>query len=175
MAIMRRAQDAYLVLLRDHVAPKLRALGFRGSRGAYTLPHPEYWVRIGIQSSAWNTGDHVDFTLNVTAIPKAGGRGSVELSQGISEVQPQANAIHTAPALGDNPDFWQSRIGPLLPAKTDRWWTLRHDSDVDAVAAQVMNAVREGALPAITRHTGFAIASEDAAVETDPRPAQGET
>ncbi len=155
---MGKAQNAYAALLRDHLAPALRSLGFRGSRGAYTLPHPDYWVRIGVQSSAWNSSEEVKFTLNLTAMPKAGWERLRRAFPSFPE-QPEANGFYNSPALGDSRDLWQSRIGGLLPPKTDRWWTLRPDSDLSAVAADVMSAVLEGALPAITRETGVVFAS----------------
>jgi hypothetical protein len=147
------AQDAYAALLRDHIGPALRSIGFRGSGGAYTLPHPEFWVRIGVPSSAWNTRDKVSFTLNVTVIPKDGWERLRRRFPGISAAQPQANTAYDAPSLGDNPGFWQTRIGQLLVPPGERWWTLFPDSDLIALSHEVMVAVRDGALPAIAART----------------------
>jgi Domain of unknown function (DUF4304) len=152
---MGKAQDAYAALLRDHLGPSLRALGFRGSRGAYLLPNNEYWVRIGVQSSAWNTGERVDFTLNVSVISKPGWDKLRQTFPGIQSRQPQANAFYDAPAFGDNPGFWQSRLGHLISPSRDQWWMVTPSSDLKAIASEVLEAIREGALPAIAERTGL--------------------
>jgi hypothetical protein len=58
-------------MLRSEVAPRLRALGFKGSGQVYTLPDEDAWVLVGFQKFTRSTADHVDFTINVTVASKA--------------------------------------------------------------------------------------------------------
>jgi hypothetical protein len=57
---------------------------------------------------------------------------------------PQANAFEGIPA-------WEDRIGMLMPGSLDRWWEIRAGQPTEQVAAEVVSAVREYALPEIRR------------------------
>ena len=60
------AQQAYRVLLRDHVGPELRSRGFKGPSGRYEKIVGDYRVRIGFQKSKWSDRAHVDYRLNLS-------------------------------------------------------------------------------------------------------------
>jgi hypothetical protein len=42
---------------------------------------------------------------------------------------------------------FEKRIGQLMPGNLDQWWELDASEDYGAVAAEVMDAIREYALP----------------------------
>jgi hypothetical protein len=44
-------QATYRAMLRDDIAPALRALGLKGSGSRYSLPDPESWALLGFQAS----------------------------------------------------------------------------------------------------------------------------
>jgi hypothetical protein len=125
----------------------MRVLGFNGSRGTFSLPSNTHWIRIGFQSSRWNDKERVRFTVNVTAVSKADW-DAVRRERSYLPEQPAANTFYGRFA-------WQSRIGRLLPAGTDRWWEVRPGSNLDHVAADVIAAITEGAMPAIELHGGI--------------------
>ena len=60
------AQEIFAAMLRDELAPRLRQLGFKGSRQAFLLPDDHRWIQIGFQKSAWSDAGSVRFTANVT-------------------------------------------------------------------------------------------------------------
>lgn len=140
---MATAQDAYKVMLRDHLSPKLRANGFKGSAGAYELPSQSHWVVLGIQASVYSSKDEVKFTLNCQVVPR--------------DVWEEARGER--PYLGEKPKpntiaggfLWHSRIGMLMPAGQDQWWSLRASDNAEVLAGEVAAAVRDYLLPAIRR------------------------
>src|SRR5213080_565037 len=64
------AQTTFARLLRDVVAPALRAEGLRGSGMSYVLPDPVFWGIVGFQESMRSDADVVKFTVNLTATAK---------------------------------------------------------------------------------------------------------
>ena len=135
------AQEAFATLMRTRIAPGLRALGFKGSGQTYELPHLETWALIGFQKSAQKTAGHVEFTVNVTVADKRGW-AQARRRQPDLPARPSPNTVY-------GPAAWQSRIGRLLPANRDTWWTISATSDPEPVARGVITAVTEYALPAI--------------------------
>jgi len=140
---MATAQDAYKVMVRDHLSPKLRANGFKGSAGAYELPSQSHWVVLGVQASAYSSKDEVKFTVNCQAVPR--------------DVWEEARVERTY--LGKKPKpntiaggfLWHSRIGKVMPAGQDKWWSLRPSDNAEVLAGEVAAAVRDHLLPAIRR------------------------
>ncbi|WP_262055993.1 DUF4304 domain-containing protein [Streptomyces sp. STR69] len=135
------AQEAFTTLMRARIAPGLRALGFKGSGQTYELPHLESWALIGFQKSAHSTAGRVEFTLNVTVADKLGW-ARARRHQPHLPARPSPNTVY-------GPAAWHSRIGQLLPAKRDTWWTISATTDPGPVARGVITAVTEYALPAI--------------------------
>ena len=43
-------QVDYQAFLRDLIAPAMRQLGFKGSRGVFELPDDRYWALVGFQA-----------------------------------------------------------------------------------------------------------------------------
>jgi hypothetical protein len=52
-------------MLRDEIAPELRAAGFKGSRQSFDLPSESHWAVLGFQKSAWSDRQRVTFTVNL--------------------------------------------------------------------------------------------------------------
>jgi hypothetical protein len=46
---------------------------------------------------------------------------------------------------------WGERIGSLLPKGTDLWWPIPAESSTVAIVDEVINAIREYALPEMRR------------------------
>jgi hypothetical protein len=120
-----RAQDLFRTMLRDHVAPELRRLGFKGSGQRYDLRSGGDVGVLGFQKDTGSTGAHVRFTANLTVVRASG-------------------------AIG-----WRVQIGTLLDNPHDHWWTIRLGDDVCAVADHVVWLARERGLPELRHRLGL--------------------
>jgi hypothetical protein len=130
-------------MLREQVAPALRELGFTGSGPAYSLPDDAHWALVGFQKSAWSDSDSVAFTVNVTVAS----RDVWENERRTRLYLPAKPAPNTH--YGDY--VWQTRIGFLLPSGRDHWWEVEAGTTTETLAAEVVGAIRDYALPAMRR------------------------
>jgi hypothetical protein len=64
------AQDAYRSMIRDHIAPALREMGFKGSGQNYALPSETHWVSLWFQKSAYSDARKIRFTLHLLVVGK---------------------------------------------------------------------------------------------------------
>ncbi|MET9614244.1 DUF4304 domain-containing protein [Kitasatospora indigofera] len=140
------AQELYRAMLRDNVAPRLRALGWQGSGQRFTLPDPGAWVQLGFQSFRFSTADTLEFTINISVI----GRPAWETYRDENPGHPER----------PNPTFQYSRklapvrIGYLLADRRDTWWRISTDRPpelTDRTADEVVQAVCDFAVPEIHR------------------------
>jgi hypothetical protein len=140
---MERAQDTFKRMMQGRVAPALRDLGFRGSGQVYALPSDSHWAQLGFQRSAFGDSRVGRFTINLSVVTKAAwAERSRQKSDGRD--RPVANSKY-------GPPVWCERIGRLLPEGEDRWWSLPAGAPTDAVAEEVIVAVRDYALPEMRR------------------------
>jgi uncharacterized protein DUF4304 len=137
------AVDGFRSMMRDHVAPALRAMGFVGSGRSYVLPSDTHWVLLGFQKSRSSDAAAVPFTVNVTVASKEAW-AAMRRTRGYLPERPSANTFY-------GPEIWRRRIGMLLPEGADRWWTLTPATPAAALAAEVVDALRLAALPEIRR------------------------
>lgn len=138
---MASALDLFRTMMREQVGPELRRMGFKGSGQSFSIPSDRHWVVLGFQKSRTSSSDSVGFTVNVTVASKS---AWAEARSDVSylPVRPSANTRYGPPA-------WQERIGRLLPDRQDRWWTLTRNSSTTPMAADVVRAIRDYAMPAI--------------------------
>lgn len=133
--VVSGAQRAFDSLLRDRVAPFLRADGFRKQRQTFWIRGDGTWGVVNFQKSAWNSADEVTFYVNVAI-------GSDRLMPG------------RAGRSGPPPEYEcaiRTRLGNLLPEEGPPSWTLRHWADVDAVTESLESALAEAAIPYLRR------------------------
>jgi hypothetical protein len=107
-------------MLRDLITPALRELGMGGPGGGYRGASGDYAGFLGFQKSRYNTKDEVEFTINLGAAYTPTGDG-----------------------------YWDDRIGAVMPARRDTWWTLRTGQPIEPVAAAALAAIRSYGWPAI--------------------------
>ncbi|MCW2496603.1 DUF4304 domain-containing protein [Jatrophihabitans sp.] len=119
------APEVYSDLMKNVFAPALRSAGLRGSSGRFELPSDIYWVQLGFQRSAYNSGDEVRFTVNLSVIrrDKWEARRATEPHLG---KEPSPNIKYGAWAT-------QTRIGKLTPGGEDKWWRIVRGAEVDPV------------------------------------------
>lgn len=135
------AQEALAALLREHIGPKLRALGFKGSGAAWTADRPGVLVGLGVQRSVHGTREQTEFTINVTVV-SIDAWNALRIERPYLPARPAANTRY-------GPAVWQRRIGSLMPGGRDRWWTIGPTSDLGALADEVADPISEHVLPAI--------------------------
>ena len=135
------AQEAFAVIVRDHLAPALRADGFTGSGANFTLPNADHWVLLGFQKSRHSDSGEVQFTINLTVVSKA------------TWAAERASLPHLPERPAPNTRYgtfaWHRRIGLLMPLRRDHWWTVTATTELANLAAEVVRAVHVSGLPAI--------------------------
>jgi len=138
---MGSALDRFRTMIREHVAPELRRMGFRGSGQSFMLPSEDHWVLLGFQKSRSSSAEAVRFTVNITVVSKQEWAQAREHASYLPE-RPTPNTSYGTFTR------WK-RIGRLLPDGWDRWWTLSSGSSTASIAAEVLDTIRIYALPAI--------------------------
>jgi hypothetical protein len=137
------AQEAFKQMLREHVSPALRADGLKGSGGTYSLPSTTHWVLLGFQRSTSSDASAVKFTVNCKVVDRQVWEQMRQAVYYLSE--------KPSPNVGSGSFEWDKRLGVLMPQQEDRWWWLRPDDDLQAVAADVVHAIRTFGLPAMRK------------------------
>ncbi len=163
---MPAAQDTYKALIKLRVSPAMRRLGLKGSGGPYELPHGHLWALVGFQASAYSDSGEVSFTVNV----KVADKRSFASLVGSNGRRPSANSEY--PQVSE----WHVRLGNLMRANTgaqnlDQWWTVTPESDLAAVAEEVLAAVAAYALPEVTRRLSGEVALDPPRMPVEIEPA----
>jgi hypothetical protein len=143
---MVTAQETYREMMKMQVAPALRELGFKGSGQNYELPAPGHWAMLGFQKSVWSDASGLRFTVSMLVVSRAAWE-KARSERSYVPARPTANRLWG--------DFaWQKRIGALLPGGQDHWWEVKADSTTDDLAAEVVSAIEDFALPAMREQIG---------------------
>ncbi|WP_431680130.1 DUF4304 domain-containing protein [Kitasatospora sp. KL5] len=143
---MTTAQELYRAMLRDSIAPRLRALGWKGSGQRFELPDPAAWVQLGFQGSRFNSADSLDFTVNISVIGRRAWDSYREEHPGLP-ARPNPSTYYSR-------QLSPVRIGYLLAAGRDTWWNISTDRPRDRIARTadgVVAAVTDHAMPEIHR------------------------
>ncbi|SFR82945.1 protein of unknown function [Agromyces sp. CF514] len=139
---MATAQEQLKALLREDLAPRLRAAGLTGIERTFAVPSREFFAQLGIQSSVSSTSEYVKFTMNAQVIRKADWEATRQDRVGLP-ARPSPNVGYPLERS------WWERVG-LLMGTTDRWWTLdAGGANRSEIASDVIHAAIDFALPAI--------------------------
>jgi len=138
------ATAVYARFVRDVVSPALRALGLQGSGGTYRLRGTDDHALVGLQRGHDGSAWQVSFTVNLTVVTASAWAAAQERWPEVTLRRPSANA--QGPAEG-----WYERLGMLADPPGDRWWTLRTQDDVAAVAEEVLGLLRDRGVPELRR------------------------
>lgn len=136
------AQETFRAMVRTQVAPRLRALGFKGSGQTYELRSADYWAMLGFQKSAFSDRSWIRFTVNVLVV-----------SQQVWEEERQKRPDLRLPRR-PNPNHawgftWWRRLGELVHDGQEIWWEVEAGVATQALADAVLWAVEDYALPAM--------------------------
>lgn len=142
------ALEEFKVLLKEHLGPSLRELGWKGSGASWVRPHPTHWVLLGWQKSRDSSAASVEFTCNLKVISK-----DVWDAENIPHGRrPERPSTATTWFVG-----WEERLGSLIPGSGgDRWWFVRPGDDLAGIAREAMSAVTAYGLPAVDRQLAAA-------------------
>jgi hypothetical protein len=118
-------QEIFKVMIRDHVSPAMRELGFKGSTGKYSFTSGDWTGRMEVQKSVWNTQDVVEFTFNLM--------------------------VHHIPTIptGKPYGIWSISLCHLVPMKWDYWWEISPSTDIEEMTENIIAILRDFGLPAI--------------------------
>ncbi|MFV0254168.1 MAG: DUF4304 domain-containing protein [Beutenbergiaceae bacterium] len=129
------AQDTFRRTMAQ-LAPMLRESGLTGSGQRWQLPSDTHWLQVGIQRHPRNTAFKVEFTVNLSAIPRA---------MWFLYRLPRPD-VPKRPATDADPPFGQqTRLG-VLTYGWDVWWSLRPDTPAELVAAEVAEDIGDPGL-----------------------------
>jgi uncharacterized protein DUF4304 len=135
----RSAQEAFGDLMREHIAPGLRRLGFKGSGRIYQIPDEERWVQLGIQRSLRSDAREIRFTINVAMV----GRRAWDAARHEHPYLPK----RPSPNVRYGDYVWSKRVGTLMPAGNDHWWRITPETDLAKLARDVLTMVSKHVLP----------------------------
>ena len=126
-------------LMRTRLAPGLRQLGFRGSGMKFGLPDEGgNHALLGLQKHPLNDAAMCRFTVNLAFFPREQWE-RLRVEEPWLPKEPNPNDVH--------PSGWTRRLGQLLDPPRDLWWSIDAASDVNAVAEEVLDLIRDIALP----------------------------
>jgi hypothetical protein len=126
----------------------MRSAGLKGSAGNYRLPSPAYFALVGFQRSTWSTASAIEFTVNLKAVSSEAWRLARAEKTWLPE-NPTANSRYPVTE-------WSERIGILMPGGQDHWWRLRPGQPLEALAVNVVGAIKDYGLPALRSAAGQA-------------------
>jgi hypothetical protein len=135
------AQNLYAEMLRTEIAPRLRALGFKGSGSSYVLPTDDRWLIVAFQKDSYSRADCVRFTVNLTVANKrAWAEARIETPS--LPLRPSGNAHYI------EAEHVVIRLGNLMPPDgQDRWWEVGPRRPSGPSARRVIKAIERLALP----------------------------
>ncbi|WP_084011164.1 DUF4304 domain-containing protein [Pseudofrankia sp. DC12] len=129
-------------MLRDRVAPELRAVGLSGSGQVFRLKSTSHHVILSFQRSRLAPPGEVHFTANLAIFDRDTWNSARDRDPVLPE-QPEPTIFY--PTV----DGIQTRIGHLAGGSTDIWWKIGELGDAESVAAEVVRAIRSFMIPVI--------------------------
>ncbi len=148
MMAFATTQEAYASLLRDHIAPALRLLGFKGSGASFTADQEGVLVNLGFERSRWGDRRETLIAVNLT-VASIDDWARARTAFPFLPSRPATNEGYLEHLFGTG--AWQDRVGSLMPGRRDRWWTLRTSTDLASLAEEIVSAIRDYGMPAIAK------------------------
>ncbi|PDV87103.1 hypothetical protein CO652_17545 [Rhizobium sp. H4] len=118
-------------------AQLLKGEGFKKSGRNWHRPQGENWLIVNLQASSSNFGENGKFTVNLGVFVAA-----------VASMAGQ-NAIDEKPS--ELSSTLRTRLGDLVYGR-DHWWEVTAASDLDLVAADLVEKMQSTGLPWLERH-----------------------
>lgn len=134
------AQDLYDEMVRNSIAPRMKARGFKKTRTNFHRNVGPNWEVVNLQRSAYSEADHVSFTVNL-GVAFESIREAVRPSGWKQGTRPTEYACHLRQRLG------------LVLGDRDIWWDIFPETDVPALGDAVAEAIERFGLPWLERRS----------------------
>lgn len=132
-------------VVQSALAPMLKGEGFRKSARTFRRTAERCVLVLNVQASQWSTKEELEFTVNL-------GVFYPELN-GLMQVGSWADPRTSGPT--ESSCHVRERLGNLTENRRDTWWQLRVGEASQAVAREVMEAVRDRGLPWLREMADF--------------------
>ncbi|KPJ65105.1 MAG: hypothetical protein AMJ43_11410 [Coxiella sp. DG_40] len=130
--------SSYKRIIEKHVLPFLEELGFRRFGDSFKIIVSGNIGIIDFQKSNKSTNNHVFFTVNLAVILHS-----------LYEFE----GFHTPiEKLREENGHWRERLGYLLPERSDVWWEVSKDTDMDAIGHELVLIIKDYAIPEIMQY-----------------------
>jgi hypothetical protein len=131
----------YADMLRVEIAPRLRALGLKGSGATYVLPDDDRWLLVAFQKDYYSRRDCVNFTVNLTVADKKAWDLARQYDPSLP-IRPSGNTSYNGGSTK------VLRLGNLMPPLGhDRWWEIGPRRASRPAANRVLKAIEGLAIP----------------------------
>ena len=138
-------------MLRNEIAPALRALGLKGSGQEFSLPSVTHWALLSFQRDRWSDKSSVRFTVNVAVIRRDVWDKAYAAHPWMG-ARPHSRDSGYAVANSELPGYWHERIGLLMSRHDDYWWDVGPSTDTKKLATEIVSAIDTHVLPAMREH-----------------------
>jgi hypothetical protein len=139
-------QVVYDAMVKEVLSPGFRELGLKGSGGRYSLASSTCWALLSLQRSAYSDAVEIQFTVNLLVANRLQWEAARAARPHLPE-RPSAGTIYGGPAA-------QERIGMVQPDRADKWWRIYPGVDPAAVTTDVLQHVRDFAIPWLRQQVG---------------------
>ena len=130
---MNHSSDLIDELVREHVKPDLKELGFKCKASTFFRQNGELTEVIAPQKSKWNEAQEAKFTVNLGVYwPSV----QETLDRACKSFPPKEYECTL-----------RQRLGPLFDQNRDFWWTVTPQSDVAKIGMEVAEKIKVFALP----------------------------
>jgi hypothetical protein len=143
------AQDDYRSMIRDHIAPALREMGFKGSGQNYAVPSETHWISLWFQKSVYSDATRIRFTVHLLVV----GKDEWEAMREANDLAPERpRGFLGAPARSWTVSY-RPRPKQSPGGWVQIWWELEAGQPIEPLANLVILTVKNEALPRIRDFT----------------------
>jgi hypothetical protein len=133
------AQEQYRVLVRDHVSPKIRSLGLKGSSGKYSLPVPAPgWALVAMEKWRYSSRAEVRFRIKLFTVSQAAWSASPYGQEGKTPSGIVGGGYYGV-------DTHSACLSHQVVAES--WWTMTPITDIAALGQEIGEAMEAHGLP----------------------------
>jgi len=140
---MTALSNLFGALLKDHIEPLMKDVGFLRRGQCFFREGPESWAIINFQRSSKSDSVRILFTVDL-------GVASKRVCEFFGIQVGEKKNIDTCQ--------WRQRLGMLTPGGVDHWWSIDTETDIASLGSDLKCIIRDRGIPVIES------LSEDAAL-----------